>query len=342
MLRWQIALQEYRSNMTIVHRDGLLHRNADGLSRWSLPNTKDNPACDLEETNNCPINGISCTDLSEEFFDLIRKGYNEEPDALTIINLMMEQKENSPLIESLSLPWKKSFQEGKFILWEGLLYHRNNHTSVVVITNKLLITSVLHECHDSVTSGHLGEERTLERMNSTAWWPNWKQDVSEYVKSCERCQKSNKTQGKRYGLLQKIDNPTKHWEIINMDFVTGLPPAGKDNNNAVLVVVDRLSRKARFLPCNKNDNAMETALLFWNQILSQKGIPNIIITDRDPKFSSEFWRSFYALLGTKLAFSTAYHPQTDGLAERMIQTLEDMLRRFCAFHEKRAGYKTRN
>ena len=109
MLRWQIALQEYRSNMTIVHRDGLLHRNADGLSRWSLPNTKDNPACDLEETNNCPINGISCTDLSEEFFDLIRKGYNEEPDALTIINLMMEQKENSPLIESLSLPWKKIF-----------------------------------------------------------------------------------------------------------------------------------------------------------------------------------------------------------------------------------------
>ncbi|MBW0496459.1 hypothetical protein O181_036174 [Austropuccinia psidii MF-1] len=76
---------------------------------------------------------------------------------------------------------------------------------------------------------------------------------------------------------------------------------------------------------------MDTAVLFWNNIISTCGVPKIIISDRDPKFTSEFWTNLYDMLGTKLAFSTAYHPQTDGLAERMIQTMEDILRRFCAY-----------
>ena len=116
-----------------------------------------------------------------------------------------------------------------------------------------------------------------------------------------------------------------------MDFVTGLPPGGPYSYNSVLVVVDRYSKRARFIPNHKDDTAMEVALLFWNRIMADVGIPKIIISDRDPKFTSEFWRNLHDMLGTKLAFSTAYHPQTDGLAERMIQTLEDMLRRFCSF-----------
>ncbi|MBW0492317.1 hypothetical protein O181_032032 [Austropuccinia psidii MF-1] len=76
---------------------------------------------------------------------------------------------------------------------------------------------------------------------------------------------------------------------------------------------------------------MDTALLLWNNIISTCGVPNIIISDRDPKFTSEFWTKWYYMLGTKLAFSTAYHSQTDGLAERMIQTMENILRRFCSY-----------
>ncbi|MBW0483862.1 hypothetical protein O181_023577 [Austropuccinia psidii MF-1] len=87
----------------------------------------------------------------------------------------------------------------------------------------------------------------------------------------------------------------------------------------------------RCLPCHKEDTAMDTALLFWNNTISTCGVPTIIISDRDPKLTSEFWTNLYDILGTKLAFSTAYHPQTDGLAERMIQTMEDILRRFCAY-----------
>ncbi|MBW0513633.1 hypothetical protein O181_053348 [Austropuccinia psidii MF-1] len=116
-----------------------------------------------------------------------------------------------------------------------------------------------------------------------------------------------------------------------MDLVTGLVPGAKENFNAFMIIVDRFSKILRCLPCHKEDTAMDTALLFWNNVISTCGIPKIIISDRDPKFTSEFRTNFYDMLGTKLAFSTAYHPQTDDLAERMIQTMDDIIRRFCAY-----------
>ncbi|MBW0506644.1 hypothetical protein O181_046359 [Austropuccinia psidii MF-1] len=103
-----------------------------------------------------------------------------------------------------------------------------------------------------------------------------------------------------------------------MDWVTGLVPGGKENFNAFLIIVDRSRKSVRCLPCHKEDREIDTALLFWNNIKSTCGIPKIIITYRDQKFTSEFLTNLYDMLGTKLSFSTAYHPQTDGLAERMI------------------------
>ncbi|MBW0464753.1 hypothetical protein O181_004468 [Austropuccinia psidii MF-1] len=116
-----------------------------------------------------------------------------------------------------------------------------------------------------------------------------------------------------------------------MDWVTGLVPGGKDNFNSCLIIVDRFSKSMRCLPCHKEDTSMDTAMFFWNKIISTCGVPKIIISDRDPKFTYEFWTNLYDMLATKLPFSTAYHPQTDGLAERMIQTMEDILKQFCAY-----------
>ncbi|MBW0575078.1 hypothetical protein O181_114793 [Austropuccinia psidii MF-1] len=86
----------------------------------------------------------------------------------------------------------------------------------------------------------------------------------------------------------------------------------------------------RCLSCHKEYTAMDTALLLWNNIISTCGVPKITISDRDPKFTSDFWTNLYDMLGTKLDSSTAFHPQKDGLAERIIQKMEDILRRFCA------------
>ncbi|MBW0543341.1 hypothetical protein O181_083056 [Austropuccinia psidii MF-1] len=104
-----------------------------------------------------------------------------------------------------------------------------------------------------------------------------------------------------------------------MDWVTQLVPGGKENFNSCLFIAYRYSKSLIFLKFHKEDTEMDTALLFWNNIISTCGVPKIIISDRDPKFTSEVWINLYDILGTKLAFSTAYNPQEDGLAERMIQ-----------------------
>ncbi|MBW0487978.1 hypothetical protein O181_027693 [Austropuccinia psidii MF-1] len=96
-----------------------------------------------------------------------------------------------------------------------------------------------------------------------------------------------------------------------MDWVTGLVPGGKENFNSCLIIVDRFSKSMRFLPCHKEHTAMDNSLLFWNNIISTCEVPKIIISDRAPKLTSEFWTNLYDMLGTMLAFSTAYHPQTD-------------------------------
>ncbi|MBW0563607.1 hypothetical protein O181_103322 [Austropuccinia psidii MF-1] len=116
-----------------------------------------------------------------------------------------------------------------------------------------------------------------------------------------------------------------------MYWVSGLPPGGDRIYNAFLVIVDIISKTPIFILCHKDDTAMDTALLIWNRVVSWTSIFTKIISDRDPKFTSALWKNLHQLFGKNLSFSTAYHPQTDGLAERMIQTLEDMVQRFCGY-----------
>ncbi|MBW0539286.1 hypothetical protein O181_079001 [Austropuccinia psidii MF-1] len=129
----------------------------------------------------------------------------------------------------------------------------------------------------------------------------------------------------------QIQEPKFHWEIVYMDWVTALPPGEDRSYNSFLVLVDRYTKTPIFLPCHKDDTAMDTEIMIWNKGISHTGLFQDIISDRDQKFTSALWPNLHDLFGTKLSFSTAYHPQTDGLAERMIQTLEDMITRFCAY-----------
>ncbi|MBW0572155.1 hypothetical protein O181_111870 [Austropuccinia psidii MF-1] len=232
-------------------------------------------------------------------------------------------KENS-LIHALDEVWRKSYDEGRFHLLDGIIYHRTKHTCVLTVVDRSLINLVLKECHESPFSGHWAEDRTREKVKTCIWWPMWQKDVSEYCKTCDRCLKADKSTGKRLGNMIKIQEPGRPWEIVHMDWVTGLPPGGDRSYNSCLVIVYRFSKTPIFLPCHKDDTAMDTALLIWNRVVSWTGIFTSIITDRDPKITSAIWTIIHQLLGIKLSFSTAYHPQTDGLPERMIQTLEDM------------------
>ncbi|GJS92157.1 putative nucleotidyltransferase, ribonuclease H [Tanacetum coccineum] len=127
------------------------------------------------------------------------------------------------------------------------------------------------------------------------------------------------------GLLQPLEIPMWKWDEISMDFVTGLPTTQK-RHDAIWVVVDRLTKSAHFLPIRKNYGISKLAEIFRQEIVRLHGTPTAIVSDRDPKFTSHFWKGLQKAWGTRLKFSTAFHPQTDGQSERTIQTLEDMLR----------------
>ncbi|MBW0534107.1 hypothetical protein O181_073822 [Austropuccinia psidii MF-1] len=196
---------------------------------------------------------------------------------------------------------------------------------------RTLINTIIPECHDSVAAGHLSEERTLERVKTCSWWPNWKKDVAEYCQTCDRCEKANIATVKEFVMMIQIQEPKSPWEIVHMDWVTALPPGGDRSYNDCLVLAERYSKTPMFLPCHRDDTAMDTAIMILNKVISHTGLFQNIISDGDPKFTSALSKKLHNLFGTKLSFSTAYHPQTDDLEERMIQTLEYMIRRFCAY-----------
>ncbi|MBW0479539.1 hypothetical protein O181_019254 [Austropuccinia psidii MF-1] len=278
------------------------------FAEWAPENgTPDSGNTDTEGTET-PILGISSSELHIEFFNAVMKTYANHKQCGILLQLF-QQKYRIPELESqLEEPWLRDYKDNKYFLQDGLLYHREKHTSSLTIIDRHYIFLILQECHDCPYMGHMSEDRTKERVASTAWWPKLEQELSEYINTCERCQKENRKYGKKYGLLQHIEEHKPPWETINMDLVTGLVPGGKENFNAFLIKFDRFRKSMRCLPCHKEDTAMDTALLFCNNIISTCGVPKIIISDR----------------------AQIYNPQTDGLAERMIQTMEDILRSFCA------------
>ncbi|MBW0510980.1 hypothetical protein O181_050695 [Austropuccinia psidii MF-1] len=124
------------------------------------------------------------------------------------------------------------YQDNKCFLIDGLLYHREKHTSSLKIIDREHISLSLQEFHHCPYMGHMGEDRTKDRVASTAWWTKWEQELSEYINTCDRCEKANRKHGTKYVLLQPIEETKHSWETIHMDLVTGLVPGGKENFNS--------------------------------------------------------------------------------------------------------------
>nr|GEY66004.1 reverse transcriptase domain-containing protein [Tanacetum cinerariifolium] len=166
-----------------------------------------------------------------------------------------------------------------------------------------LRTVNMHESYKSKYSIHLGSDKMYQDMKKLYWWPNMKADIATYVSKCLTYAKVKAEHQKPSGLLVQPEIPEWKRDNITMDFVTKLPKSSQETDP-----MDKLAR------------------IYLKEVVTRHGIPVSIISDRDSRFASNFWRSLQNTLGTRLDMSTAHHPETNGQSERTIQTLKDMLR----------------
>ncbi|GJT96967.1 putative reverse transcriptase domain-containing protein [Tanacetum coccineum] len=184
---------------------------------------------------------------------------------------------------------------------------------------------IMLESHKSKYSIHPGSDKMYHDLRKLYWWPNMKADIATYVSKCLTCAKVKAEHQKSSGLLQQPEILVWKWERITMDFITKLPRSSS-GYDSIWVIVDRLTKYAHFIPMNEKYKMEKLTRLYLKEIVYRHRVPVLIISDRDPRFASRFWRSLQKSLGTNLNMSTAYHPETNGQSERTIQTLEDMLR----------------
>ena len=221
----------------------------------------------------------------------------------------------------------KMAEQGQ-LRYEEPLWKRNNKVFVPEGICEELITRI----HESPMHGHPGIHKTIKKIQQEYDTPNLKKHVKKVIERCNVCAKSKARRHRPYGELQPLPVPKKPWESVTMDFIVKLPeskdPATGTKYDSILVVVDRLTKYAYFIPFREATDATQLAYVFLRMVAANHHLPEEIITDRGSTFASKFWRSLMDQLGVDHKLSTAYHPQTDGQTERLNQIVETYLRMY--------------
>ncbi|KAJ9553660.1 hypothetical protein OSB04_017705 [Centaurea solstitialis] len=231
--------------------------------------------------------------------------------ALVQINLMtqiLEAQVEALKIENLKEEALHVLEAGFETKADGVRYFKGK---VWVPKASNLRQVILEEAHKSSYSIHPGADKMYKDLREYYWWPGMKKDIALYVGKCLTCSKVKASYQKPSGLLQHPEIPPWKWEQITMDFITKLPRTAK-GNDSIWVIVDRFTKSAHFLPIWEDYKMEKLAKVYIKEIVSRHGVPISIISDRDSRFTSRFWKSLHRALGTQINLSTAYHPQTDG------------------------------
>ena len=245
--------------------------------------------------------------------------FRVQPDLVGRIKAL--QKNDLNLVQLME-DVKKGSKPDFVLSYDGVLRFR---TRLCVPDDGDLRREFLEEAHCSRLAIHPGGTKMYKDLRQNYWWSGMKRDIAQFVAQCLVCQQVKAEHQRPAGFLQPLSIPEWKWEHITMDFVTGLPRT-LGGDNAIWVIVDRLTKSAHFLPMKVNFSMDRLASLYIKEIVRMHGVPVSIVSDRDPRFTSRFWHSLQKALGTKLSFSTAFNPQTDGQSKRVIQVLEDLLR----------------
>ncbi|GBG82456.1 hypothetical protein CBR_g34833 [Chara braunii] len=301
-VRWWRDLSEF--SFTTDHIKSETNRVADALSR--------RPDHDQEHIQ---LSSFSVTTVHHSVIDEFRTQYRHCPDYRDI---------HATLRSGKTVP-NYSLGDNGLVYWHGSQGTREPRICVPS-TGQLRVRAVA-EFHDQAVAGHMGFHKTLARMSRLYVWPKHKDFLKDYVAECPTCQDVNSANHLPYGLPQPLPIPEGCWQSISMDFIGPLRPPTPHGHDAILVVVDRFTKRARFVPCRYAISAREVADIVFDRVVRDHGLPLSIISDRDPRFTSRFWRRLHEVYGTQLRFSSSYHPHTDGQTEIKNRTLRDILRK---------------
>ncbi|KAL0194547.1 hypothetical protein M9458_008119 [Cirrhinus mrigala] len=191
----------------------------------------------------------------------------------------------------------------------------------------LLRQRLLSLIHEDPSAGHPGILATQELVGNKFWWPSMNQQITSFVKDCVVCNQIKSQHQRPAGLLQPLPIPERPWSHLAVDFVTDLPPS--NHNTTVLTIIDRFSKACRFIPLPKLPTAWETAQILLHQVFRFYGLPEDIVSDRGPQFTSRVWRAFCSQLNINVSLTSGYHPQSNGQVERLNQELTKFLRAYC-------------
>lgn len=247
-------------------------------------------------------------------------------NALEVQPTLQSQIKEKQLVDEDIKEIKKNMRRGKASGFtedeKGTVWFGNR---ICVPDQQDLKQSILKEAHESPYSIHPGSTKMYQDLKERYWWVSMKREIAEFVARCDVCQRVKAEHQRPAGLLQPLPIPEWKWEEVGMDFITGLPRT-QSGCDSIWVIIDRLTKVAHFLPVKTTYPSSKLAELYMAKIVCLHGVPKKIVSDRGSPFTSRFWQSLHEALGTRLNFSTAYHPQTDGQTGRVNQILEDMLR----------------
>src|SRR5690606_24984041 len=305
--RWGIILSEY--NFQILYRPGARNAKADALTRRSghLPKEGDGRLRTFDSVlspENFKLSEsvdpfqFQLNEISEPLISLIKTALKRDDLAKSVIKALHNGDRRHPKVDLSECSY-----ENDLLQVYGLCY---------VPADEDLQCKILRSCHEHPAAGHPGRAATYEIVTRDYWWPSMRQTIARFIRNCDTCSRIKPVRHAPYGYLKPLSVPQRRWDSVSMDFIVGLPESNSAKYTSILVVVDRLSKMAHFIPDPTKVKAKDVARLFLNNVFRLHGFPSYIVSDRGSNIVGKFSKALCKLVGIQQQSSTAFHPQTDG------------------------------